>query len=355
MKAFKTLLLRTMTAVLLMLLPALSVNAAEGSISPGKASCYGSFFNPITDICWDCMFPMSIGKAALVNGQEDNNSNPSSPICKCPIGIPPFFRIGLAIGFWEPARTIEVTRTPFCFPSLDGFLMPGGKDVPWGGRDSRAQMNHNTRGSFYQVHYYVNPVLYFLEVLLDAVCLEAGSFDLAYMTEYDPSWHDDAMSAMLAPEGALFANLIAIGACTADCIAASTGFGIKELFWCSGCNGITYPMNGNSQAQLGGVQNSVLLVHRMLAKMHRELLAWQWWGSGALCGGYPNILLDKTGYKTQIIYPIPMTGGSDGTGNKRCCQPLGRTTQVYGTGKEYPIKGEDFAYLVFRKRNCCAL
>ncbi len=29
-------------------------------------------------------------------------------------------------------------------------------------------------------------------------------------------------------------------------------------------------------------------------------------------------------------------------------------TLVWGAGKEYPVAGEDFAYQLFRKRNCCA-
>ena len=37
----------------------------------------------------------------------------------------------------------------------------------------------------------------------------------------------------------------------------------------------------------------------------------------------------------------------------RCCQPFGRTTIVWGAGKEIPVRGEDFAFLLFRKRNCC--
>ena len=32
----------------------------------------------------------------------------------------------------------------------------------------------------------------------------------------------------------------------------------------------------------------------------------------------------------------------------------GRTTMVWGAGKSYPVSGEDFAYQIFRKRNCCA-
>ncbi len=48
-------------------------------------------------------------------------------------------------------------------------------------------------------------------------------------------------------------------------------------------------------------------------------------------------------------YPIPTTDKIDG----KCCQPFGRTTVLWGAGKEYPVRGEDFAFMLFRKRNCC--
>ena len=34
---------------------------------------------------------------------------------------------------------------------------------------------------------------------------------------------------------------------------------------------------------------------------------------------------------------------------------IGATTIIPQTGKGYPVKGEDFGYLVWRKRNCCML
>lgn len=318
----------------------------------GEATCFGKFVNPISDLCWSCVFPISIGAFSVDYGQEDIE-NPASPVCICPIPVPPYYRMGIEVGFWEPTRLIEVTRTPFCFPALGGvFLGDSDYTKPPGATD---YTNHerSTRGSFYQLHYYLNPVLYYLNTLIDGQCLESGSYDLAYMTEYDPTWHNDQLTAILEPEAALFANPIAILACSADCVAASVGFGLQELFWCSGCNGVVYPMNGNIPAQYGGLQGSSLLVHRFLAKMHRQFLNWQWHGEGAVCNGYPQPLMDKRGYKTQLVYPIPNTSGSDGSGANRCCQPLGRTTQVWGIGKEYPIKGEDFAYQIFRKRNCC--
>ena len=83
--------------------------------------------------------------------------------------------------------------------------------------------------------------------------------------------------------------------------------------------------------------------------MHRELLAWGWHGTPGLCGPYFAPVMDKTAYKTQLTYPIPNTGKEGG----KCCQPFGRTTVTWGAGKEYPVRGEDFAFMLFRKRNCC--
>jgi conjugal transfer pilus assembly protein TraU len=330
--------------------PAGAAGEQGGGWAAGQATCYGRYVNPITDLCWECIFPISIGGYSYSGGQEDIE-NPSDPICYCPISFPPYYRVGLEVGFWEPSRLIESTRTPFCFPALGGYYMNNSSYKPPGGR---AFNGHDkvVRDSFYQVHMYINPVLYYLELIVDEQCVEVGSYDLSYMSEYDSEWHSDELTAIIEPEAPLFANIVAIAACSADCVAASIGFGLKELFWCSGCNGPVYPMNGNVSVHVGGVQASTMLVHRTLAKMHRLMIAWQWWGAGAVCQGHPAPLMDKRGYKTQMVYPIAETGGTDGTGY-RCCHPLGRTTQIWGMGREYPIKGEDFAYQIFRKRNCC--
>jgi conjugal transfer pilus assembly protein TraU len=103
------------------------------------------------------------------------------------------------------------------------------------------------------------------------------------------------------------------------------------------------------QAHVGGVQASSLELYRMIAKLHREGLMWAASGEDGLCGYYPQPLMDKTGYKYHMLYPIPQTAKIAG----KCCQPLGRSTILWGAGKEFPFEGEDFAYQVFRKRNCC--
>ena len=176
-----------------------------------------------------------------------------------------------------------------------------------------------------------------------------GSFDLAYLTEVDPLWNDDELTLILNPDAVLFANPVAVAACAADCVAASLGFGIKEMFWCAGCQGGIYPLNGQVPYHMGGVRTAALLAQRLTAKMHRELLAWGWHGTPGLCGPYFEPVMDKTAYKTQLTYPVPNTGKEGG----KCCQPFGRTTVTWGAGKEYPVRGEDFAFMLFRKRNCC--
>lgn len=331
--------IRFLSFLCLTLWSAVAVHAAE------MATCTGKFPNPITDICWSCILPISIGSARIANygGQEDID-NPSSPICSC--GVNPV--IGLSIGFWEPARHVEVVRKPFCLVSLGGVNLDPGIPAPEGGRYTRPEAD-GTHNSFYQAHYYVNPVMYWLEVIADFPCLERASFDLAYLTELDPLWNDDELTLILNPDAVLFANPIAVAACAADCIAASAGFGVPELFWCAGCQGAIYPLNGNVNYHMGGIRSSSLLAQRLTAKLHREMLAWGWHGRPALCGPYFLPVMDKTAYKTQLTYPIPNTDKEEG----KCCQPFGRTTVLWGAGKEFPVRGEDFAYMLFRKRNCC--
>lgn len=317
-------------------------------ISPALAgpTCHGKFINPITDICWGCAFPMSIGSATIMTfGQEDNNSNPSSPVCAC--SNPP--KIGLATGFWEPVRQVDVTRSPYCFVSLGGVTIDVGIYAPRGGVGTS---DDTSKHSFYQVHWYTNPLFYLLEVLLDDVCLERGEFDIAYITEVDPTWNDDELTMILNPDVLLFGNLIAQAACAADCVAASSGFPLSSLYWCAGCQGSIYPLNGHVQAHGGGVAASTLLTQRMTAKMHREMLVWGAAGGDGMCNYYPQVVMDKANYKMSMIYPVPQTQGVSSFG--RCCQPFGRTTTIWGAGKTYPVEGEDFAYLIFRKRNCCS-
>jgi conjugal transfer pilus assembly protein TraU len=307
-----------------------------------QANCVGKFVNPITDICWSCLFPITIG-GMRVSASGEDTENPRTPICRCPIPIPPYIRIGFPVSFWEPVRLVDVTRTPYCLVNLGGISM---MDRGVQGRGSVANNSGNRmRHSFYHVHWYIYPLIYWLELLTDFICLEKTSFDVAYMTELDPLWNDDETAFILNPEAVLFGNPIAQAACAADCITASTGFPLDLLFWCGGCQGSLYPFTGTISAHVGGVQGSLLALQRMIAKLHREGLLWGYTGVDGLCDKYPMPIIRKTQYKTQMVYPIPST--------IKGCHPLGRSEALWGAGKEYPYQGEDFGYLIWRKRNCC--
>jgi conjugal transfer pilus assembly protein TraU len=229
---------------------------------------------------------------------------------------------------------------------MGGIQMAEGNRMQ--GRGSVADKSHSggLRRSFYQVHWYVYPVIYWLELLTDFACLERASFDVAYLTELDPLWNDEETGFILNPEAVLFGNTIAQAACAVDCGLASVGFPNDALFWCGGCQGSLYPFSGTIPAHVGGVQASLLATQRMMAKLHRELLLNGYMGKEGQCQKYPMPIIKKTQYKTQMVYPIPSTqrGG---------CHPLGRSESLWASGKEFPYQGEDFGYLIWRKRNCC--
>lgn len=319
---------------------ALAVLLACNSALP--ATCKGQFPNPITDICWSCMFPMTLAGVNLVSMNQEDTPNPGSAICAC--STPPM--IGMPVSFWEPLRRVDVVRQPFCMASLGGVQLNPGFDAPEAGR---RRFDSQNKSSFYQVHWYIDPVVFIMQAILDSNCLENRGFDVAYLTELDPLWNDDELTRIINPDVYLFGNLPARAACAADCVAATTGFPSNTLYWCAGCHGSLYPMNGNVQAHVGGVQASSLEVERIIAKMHREGLMWAASGDKGMCGYYPQLLMDKTNYKTQMLYPVPQTDKING----KCCQPLGRSTILWGAGKEFPYEGEDFSYEIFRKRNCC--
>lgn len=316
------------------------------ALSPmASARCQGRFINPVTDICWSCLFPMTLGGMKMVGGREDT-PNPSGLVCECPGRLP--LPVGIPVSMWEPARLVDVTRTPYCLVNMGG-LQVSGNSSPQGKGAASTQGGGNVAGlkhSFYQVHWYMYPVIYWLELLVDLGCLDKSSVDLLYLSELDPFWADDETGFIINAESVLFANPIAQAACAADCVSASTGFPIDRLFWCGGCQGSLYPFSGHIPAHVGGVQGSLLATQKMMAKLHREWLLWGTSGKEAWCGKYKMPIIKKSQYKTQMTYPIPQTDG---------CMPLGRSDALWSSGKEFPYQGEDFGYLIWMKKNCCML
>lgn len=309
--------------------------------------CNGKFANPLTDVCWSCLFPLSVGSGQVVSGNNPDTSNPGSPVCMCK---DPIIRPGIAIGYWEPIALVDVTTKPFCMVNLGGVKMDFGGSYKMG----KVERRNGIGRSFYNVHWYKFPLMIWLNIISNAICMQNGQFDIAYLTELDPTWNDDELAFILNPEAVLFGNPVAQASCAADALAATSNVKYTQpirsaLFWCMGGNGSTYPLTGHVQNHVGGVQASTLLTERMAFKMHRELLLWDSIGeTDKLCYEYPMPIMPKHRYRYQMINPVPATGKNTG------CKSFGASTALWEAGHEIPVKGEDFGYLVWRKRNCCA-
>jgi conjugal transfer pilus assembly protein TraU len=331
-------------------------------------ACHGAFPNLITDICWDCAFPIKLfgGIVIKADNQEDYDSGNIPNLCVCtrPGSIVP--KPGFHTSFWEFARQAEVTRTPYCMVSLGVTMDMGINNNAMGTSTMEPGNAHGNRTTFRHAHWYINPAMGLLQILLDSKCLEPRGFDIAYLSEIDPTHIDEELERILNPESFLFGNIVSQLACSADCVTSTIGFGSNLLYWCGGCQGSVYPMTGFMPNTYGGVQASSLMVHKVTAKLHRMLTQWSAAGNAGMCSYIPQINMDKRQYKYSMIYPSSQSSGDTSTYSSagtatpaqsssfnRCCQPYGRTTVLWGAMREIPITGEDFAYAIFRKRDCC--
>ena len=321
----------------------LAVVLWSGSVH--AARCDGRFPNPITDVCWQCIFPLKLGSISVANmDMEDGNNDEAPLICACPEPPPIFYRIGLGISFWEPARVAEAVQTPFCAPTLGGEQLVEPSPLMRQGDDFR--VNGDEEKAFYHVHWYHFPLFTWLTFLTNTACDYSESYDLIMLSEYEPTWNRDDLAMIFSPEAVLFANPLAQAACSADCIAASSAVGpLDPLIWCAGCQNSVYPMTGNVAGHESALQSSLLTVQRMHTKMHRSAISLDMATRGAMCSPQVRLIMKKNAYKTQMLLPRAYTSNA---------QFYGETTALWGAGRQYPVKGENFSYLIFRRRTCCA-
>ncbi len=286
---------------------------------------------------YTAMFPLRIAGIPIVPGRiQDVGGSVSSPICICKDPIP---RIGIPVSFFEPSRLIEVVKDPYCFPSMGfGLTTSGGALGGTSGDDGSGNQS-----TFYQAHYYIFPIYALLELLTDFICLQMTGFDMAYLTEVDPLWNNDTLSAILNPEALLFGNPISNLACIADAVTSAVFEPIDALFWCKGSWGNAYPLTGQTGGD-GFVEGGASVAASLIYKLHRQLILWGSWGQAGLCGYYPAPIWRKSAYRLQIVTPIPSLYATT----------IGTTGMLWSFGKNPPFVGDNFSYLLFKKRECCA-
>ncbi len=304
------------------------------------AKCQGKFVNPFTDISWKCLFPITIGGFNVTPSHKDYEDYAKTILCKCPYGKPLPTHVGIKISFWEPIRLIDVTRTPYCLVGLGGISI-GTTTVKKHGVIH--YKSDTTRSSFYQMHWYIYPLIYWLELLTDFTCADKGKIDIGYMTEYDVTWQDDEWSFLQHPEAGFYTSKPVQLACTVDCINSSfRDRPTNWAFWCAGCLGSLYPFTGFVEHHVGAIQASSLLVTRLLAKFHRLGISKSYPELDNFCSAAYETTLVKKLYKTHLVYPTNAP-----------CQPLGMSDARWASKKSFPYTGEDFVYLLWKKKKCC--
>ena len=321
------------------------------SLSSVEAICptSGRILNAVTDVCWDCMFPIKLGSIPMQGGVASCDlpvAGGEAPICICPMAAPPFIRVGLSISYWEPARYVETVRDPFCFPSMGGLDIDPGIASMKTGTDTGLATDEGTR-TFQQAHFITFPVGEILKTAMDKLCFdETGGLDIFYLSEVDPLWNSDQLSAIIEPEAVLFADKSNVAiqlACAAD--AATSNFGLcsnSSMFWCMGSWGSAYPLTGNVGLE-NPVQANAAIASRMIFKLGRQGMLCD--PGVNVCKCIPTPIWVKHNYRLHAAMPL----------RDYTCRPIGRTDLDWGAGKSPAFMGNNFVWMIFRKRGCCLL
>ncbi len=314
--------------------------------------CKSSFINFVNDIRWEGIFPITIAGVKVKGigkkgepaseGLETDPAEHKRILCSCKRGNKWIF--GLTVTYWEPARIIETTKVPWCFPTL-GISMSGSNKIKnWKNPGSKSSGKSNTSQASYNVHYYIFNVFDILDIFVDVPCVPHEGFDLAYLSEIDPTWNNDVMSFVLDPEAILFGNPIAQLACAADSAAATVSYPIDTLFWCVGAWGSSYPMAGYTMTG-NELKASAELAARTIARNARVGILWD--PAINYCGAQITPIWVKSHYKMHLVKP-----------KQGPIVPIGRASMLWETNKNPPTgtrssSPDNFSWLIFRWVKCC--
>lgn len=303
-----------------------------------------TMLNPISDIVWDCIFPITIFGVPLDHGNHPPDKTDSQMFCECP-GEGGAFNLGLGfmVGFWEPARIIETTHNAGCFPAL-GMELPISSSVGYSGAGSyganpRFAQNHARQ----HYHYYVMPIWALLDLFSDIPCLsDETSFDLAMVSEIRPDWHDDLYALQMFPEVALMANPSVVMACAADALASAVGRPIDALYWCMGGWDTVYPPTGNVHVSNFTEANAAIAGKAMFLQSRTALLPDR---AVNYCHTTSLPMWIKSHWRIQE---------SDPAVDKRC-HNIGKPGIMWTQRKNPVGKQDNFAWILFRKVSCCVM
>ncbi len=314
---------------------------------PAHAVCTDrTMINPVSDVAWDCIFPMTIMGVPLDFGEHPPDSDSTEMLCACPNRrFPGDPGLGFMVSFWEPARMIDTTNDPWCFPGL-GMNLGSSTAVSgggWGYSGSGKLSKLGDHLAFQNYHYYIMPIWAVLDLFTDIPCIsEETSFDLTMVSEIRPDWGDDLTAMQLYPETSVMASPITALACIADAVASTAQRPIDALYWCMGAWGTTYPMTGNIIANDYAEANAGIAAKAMYVQARTALLPDR---AVNYCYQTPLPIWIKSHWRIQQIDPVV-----DGQ-----CRSIGYPGLLW-TKHKNPVGGQDnFSWLLFRKVKCCVV
>ncbi|MCA6065390.1 TraU family protein [Thalassolituus marinus] len=302
--------------------------------------------------CWDCLFPMRINGQTL---RADSGASGPIPdgamnqlICSCPdaAGVPEF---GQPLSAWFPRFITETIQKPYCSPSLAGTTLANGTRVAVGGDVSSRKLKAGqmvSDAAFLHFHTLSFPILEMLELVMESSCNPDKFVDmeLQYISEPDPLWNDNLLSAMLTPESVLFTNPAAMAVCSYECNAVTADPNSLDYHWCAGCWGGVYPFTGHANHNGSRVKHSSLVMTKALAALHRRLLAFNTVGPDAACETKIAPSLIKKQYRFGMMYPSP---------EAKSVHAIGESTLVWGESRQKAAAGSNHVYIGFRYQDCC--
>lgn len=375
-----------------------SVTVAQTDIdwqTPQQLSCpdakiFGARL--ITDICWESFFPLMIAGRKAINSRDGSfpyhgrfASGAALAGCRCQTSGSLIGTVGVPLGFYMPAKLIEVTKRPACSPTLGGAKLDGlqsifGKRAIMGGMSGSNADRLGKTGGFYHWNYFSFPILQMLQILDLPTCLPDSRVDLDLIQSsiVYPNWGNGELAAFLNPEMSLLtstAGLAAmpISAGLANTLTETTAKIDDNLFWVAGSWGMIPPFTGAIN-RVGPVTGHSLTNVRAMAMLSRIGLLRSMAGKHASgkCEKQLMPIFQKSQFKYSMLFPVPEAKGAvssnqpfasnasngrevdfvalDGT---RCAHNIGKSEMLWGSWRQRPATGEDYVTLVWQWVDCC--
>ncbi|ADV02143.1 TraU family protein [Alicycliphilus denitrificans] len=369
----------------LICLLALLLSTSHGAFAQQAMSLGCNSYSPLetmfSDVCWSGIFPIRLAGVTFMDGKSGVPSDASKRVvCTCGGDLleGKLPRIGFTVGFWAPSKIIDVTRRPYCMPSLGGLQLPLG-NVEF--LNSGANMGRGDNSQhFSNWVLYSFPIIWMLRLIDEGACPADGlmDFDVITASPMFPNWNDvlGRYTAFINPEMLLFAGATSLYALPVDAASATAGQPINDLFWVAGAWGPGYPMTGFSNGgtvdhQIEPVRATSLSAFRGLSLMHRLGFLSETIGSDNLCERNQRFVIRKDAYRWQFLAPSPESDGPaegapppvNSTNQVRevnppsrystCTHPTGASTVGWGMWRDVPATGEDHSYLLFQWTDCC--